>query len=280
MERTSLLHAILAIIDNNNYQICGAKSGNLSQNGKGLEEFIIRAFSNSFLMDDEEYTRRLHEVYSYLGSAHSPPDAMIRGGAAIEIKKIGAGSQYIQFNSSMPKHVLRSTDPMLTEECRNAEVWDRKSMIYAIGIVNEDILRHLFFVYGVDYCALNSCERVTRTLKTSIRKITDLVFEDTNELGRINNIDPYGNTYLRMRGMWVMKTPWKVFGITPDNSKSFTMTIIVNDRIWSAEKELSGIDEDLLVQKGLSIENYSIKNPDDSQVLVPGKLISYSISND
>lgn len=275
MEKSNVLNAIVAIVDHNNNHINGVRSGNLSQSGRGLEEYILRAFSNSFALEEPDYNERLHEVFSYWGSACTPPDAMIRGGVAIEIKKIESASQ-IQLNSSMPKKALFSSDPMLTEECRNAEEWDKKDIIYAIGVVKNSILRHLFFVYGIDYCPSNSCESLFKQLKESIHGISGLSIDDSNELGRINDIGPLKSAYLRMRAMWVMKTPWKVFNIRIDNRKEFTMSLVVNDDIWGKLLEHSNIDEQILNQKGLSIQNFTIKNPDDCRP-VPGKLITYSI---
>ena len=114
-------------------------------------------------------------------------------------------------------------------------------------------------------------------LKAGIRSIPDLPVEDSNELGRINNVDHLGNTYLRIRGMWAMKTPWRVFDIPIDDNKRFTMTAVMNNDILSVEKENSGISEADLLGKGVSIQDFTIQNPDNPQSSKPGKLITYSI---
>lgn len=34
---------------------------------------------------------------------------------------------------------------------------------------------------------------------------------ESKELGHINKVDPLGVTYMRVRGMWGIDNPWKVF---------------------------------------------------------------------
>lgn len=48
-------------------------------------------------------------------------DAMLRGGDAIEVKKIESNTGDIQLNSSHPKDKFLFTGSMITEACRNAE---------------------------------------------------------------------------------------------------------------------------------------------------------------
>ena len=42
-------------------------------------------------------------------------------------------------------------------------------------------------------------------------ELQDVEFSETNELGRVNKVDPLGITYLRIRGMWGIENPIKVF---------------------------------------------------------------------
>ena len=44
----------------------------------------------------------------------------------------------------------------------------------------------------------------------------DIEFGETNELGRVNKVDPLGITDLRIRGMWAIKHPGRVFDYLPE----------------------------------------------------------------
>jgi hypothetical protein len=77
-----------------------------------------------------------------VGNANNPPDSMLKGGDAIEVKKVGSHSSQIQLNSSFPKDKLHSHDRLITRECVNCEEWDvsrfnslAKVLAYSILIV-------------------------------------------------------------------------------------------------------------------------------------------------
>ncbi len=41
--------------------------------------------------------------------------------------------------------------------------------------------------------------------------ISDIEFTQTNELGKVKKVDPLGVTDLRIRGMWHIANPYKIF---------------------------------------------------------------------
>lgn len=51
--------------------------------------------------------------------------------------------------------------------------------------------------------------KIKNKLVDIIKDIPDS--EKTNELGRINRVDPLGVTKLRIRGMWLLENPYKIF---------------------------------------------------------------------
>lgn len=53
--------------------------------------------------------------------------------------------------------------------------------------------------------------RIADTISNSVIS-ADLEFNPTNELGRVNRVDPMGITDLRIRGLWQIQHPIKVFG--------------------------------------------------------------------
>ena len=84
---------ITAIINLINHPILKVKSVYSGKNranstGEALEEYIKDLFADTFATDDENKRNlKIAEVFSYLGNNSNPPDIMLRGGDAIEIKK-------------------------------------------------------------------------------------------------------------------------------------------------------------------------------------------------
>lgn len=76
--------------------------------GEALEEYIKDLFANSFGLNEQARLQKMSEVFSYLGNNSNPPDAMLKKGDAIEIKKIETNTASLALNSSYPKQVLRS----------------------------------------------------------------------------------------------------------------------------------------------------------------------------
>ena len=141
------------VIDSN--KIVGKNRAN--NMGVALEEYIKLLFSNG------DYS-----IFSYLGNQNNPPDMMIDGGDAIEVKKIASENfnAGIALNSSYPKTKLFADSAMISQACKDAEEWNVKDMLYTIGFVNEAKLRALTFVYGSDYAADKEVyERIKNTIK-------------------------------------------------------------------------------------------------------------------
>ncbi len=276
----NIINAIYNLVNNPVIELVSYYQGKNRANnvGDALEEYIKDLFSNTFDMTESDRLERLSEVFSYLGNNSNPPDAMLHGGDAIEVKKIESNGSSLALNSSYPKHTLKSSSTMISTACRDAENWTEKDMIYAVGVVNGSNLKHLAMVYGLDYCASDECySRIKTTIKTGVEAIPGLEFTETNELGRINKVDPLGITYMRVRGMWGIENPWSVFNYVyaRDMHKKFNFMCIINDAKWETfdnTELLTSLDVE-----GFSIRGVRIKNPDNPANLVPAKLITYSI---
>lgn len=251
-----------------------------NSSGDALEEYIKDLFADSFEMNEADRLERLSEVFSYLGNNSNPPDAMIRGGDAIEVKKIETNNASLALNSSYPKHILSSNSPMISAACKGAEEWTEKDMIYAVGIVDKtnNHLKHLSMVYGLDFCADEECySRIKRTIKDGVEAIPGVEFAESRELGHINRVDPLGITYMRVRGMWGIENPWKVFSYIHqrDNAKKFTFMCVINGSKWNTFDNTALITN--LHKEGFAIKDVKIKNPDNPAQLVNAKLITFSI---
>ena len=251
-----------------------------NNSGDALEEYIKDLFANSFEMNENDRLEKLSEVFSYLGNNSNPPDAMIRGGDAIEVKKIETNNAALALNSSYPKHILSSNSQMISTACKSAEEWTEKDMIYAVGVVDKtnNNLKHLSMVYGLDYCASEECySRIKKTIKDGVEAIPGVEFAESKELGHINRVDPLGITYMRVRGMWGIENPWKVFDYVyqRDFSKSFTFMCVINNDKWNTFDNTALITN--FHNDDFEIKNVRVKNPDNPAKLVDAKLITFSI---
>lgn len=247
--------------------------------GAALEEYVKDLFANTFAMDETHRLERISEVFSYLGNNSNPPDAMLRGGDAIEVKKIETPTAALALNSSYPKHKLLSSSSMISNSCRIAEKWTEKDIIYTVGVVNKaNQLKHLCMVYGCDYCASDECySRIKETIKQGVESIDGIEFSDTKELGHVNRIDPLGITYLRVRGMWGIENPWKTFSYiyTRDNSKQFTFMCIINKSKWETFSNAHELIRLASKMPSLKISDVRIKNPDNPAQINDAKLVTF-----
>lgn len=276
----NIVNAIYNLVQNPITELVNYYQGRNRANNAGdaLEEYVKDLFCNTFNAETNQRLERLSEVFSYLGNNSNPPDAMLRGGDAIEVKKIETNGAALALNSSYPKHTLLASSQMISSACRHAEEWNEKDMIYVVGVVEKHTnnLKHLCMVYGLDYCASDECySRIKRTIKDGVESISGVEFAESKELGHINKVDPLGITYMRVRGMWGIENPWNVFNYVyeRDMGKDFNFMCIINEDKWNSFDNTSLI-EDLSVE-GFGIQDVKIKNPDNPAQLKSAKLISF-----
>lgn len=252
-------------------------SGNRVTNvGDALERYIQDLFANTLHETDEEKRNiRISEVFSYQGNTTNPPDSMLINGDAIEVKKIESPSASIALNSSFPKQKLFSDDSRITPTCKNCEDWTEKDIIYAIGHTNKEEVKHLWLVYGNCYCANKSTyENIANKITSGIESIPNVELAETNELARANKVDPLGITYLRVRGMWGIDHPSKVFKYiyTKDKTTSFSLTCVMTKEKFES---FSNEDRELITSsKLIKIVEKKIKNPDNPASLIDSMLIT------
>lgn len=279
---TNIINAIINLVKDENLQLTSHHVGTNRANiaGDNLEDYIKDIFAGTLGFEERARLKKLSEVFSYLGNASNPPDAMLRGGDAIEIKKIESEGSGLALNSSYPKHTLKSTNPMISSACREAEDWTEKDMIYTVGVVKRrtNTLKHLCMVYGKNYCASDDFyTKIRDKIKEGVESIEGIEFTPSNELGHINKVDPLGITYMRVRGMWGIKNPWSVFDYIyqrPSN-KDFTFMCIIANEKWNS---FSNKEELLSLSKKkteLKITDEFTKNPDNPCRLDRVKLITY-----
>lgn len=276
----NVIDAILTLVIRHNNHLFDTQIGSnrINSAGYGLENYIKNLFADTFECPENERLEKWNEVFSYLGNDSNPPDIMLRAGDAVEVKKIQSNNAALALNSSYPKHTLLKINPLLSNACRNAENWNEKDIIYSVGVVEADKIKHLCMIYGRDYCASEECyEKMRELIKKGIESASYVDFAPTRELGRVNRVDPLGITYLRIRGMWHIENPWKVFNYVYQRNLQleFNFMCIVNLDKWNS---FQNVDKIIALQNdhtALKILDVKIKNPDNPTNLTPAKLISY-----
>lgn len=281
METRNIIDAIIEIVSSNQYDVKAYAIANNRANAEGdaLEDYIKDVFAGTLhcadILQRDEY---LSKYFSYLGNTNNPPDIMIRGGDAIEVKKITKITSGLALNSSYPKAKLYSNSRMLNKACRECEEWTEKDMLYAVGVVNKGCLKSLMFVYGCDYCAdKETYERIFNAVKRGVKSIKGVKFGETKELGRVNRIDPLGITYMRMRGMWHIESPFKVFAPYYKTEKAdFNFVAIINESKYQTFENRAELEQLEKENANLKIADVKIKNPNNPAELKNAKLITYA----
>lgn len=152
---------------------------------------------------------------------------------------------------------------MLTSDCKSCEEWMVKDLIYCIGHTSDTYLRSLWMVYGRIYAAKHETyQRIKTNISEGIKEIPDVVFSETKELGRVNQVDPLGITKLRIRGMWQIENPRKVFNYLHESSdKEFELVCIIPNNKYNSLPESSRIKIEGISKDGFSMEDKRVKKP-------------------
>lgn len=247
--------------------------------GDALEVYIKNAFAGVLGKTNErDKMDAISKEFSYTGSKNNPPDMMLKGGDAIEVKKIESTRSNIPLNSSYPKEKLLVSNKKINKTCRECEDWQEKDLIYVIGQIKKDStqLSVLWMVYGDCYAAgIQTYEKVETSIKKSIACLENVEIKKTNELSGAKGIDPLGISELRVRGMWQIQHPSKVFDYVYNPSANASFELIV---LMKEEKYLSFPKTDREVLEGqnnIDVKLVQIKNPNNPVNLFNAKLISF-----
>ncbi|WP_323591892.1 NgoPII family restriction endonuclease [Aliarcobacter butzleri] len=283
---SNILKAFINTINSYQSNVSTLTNGNNRANnmGAGLEEFIKDIFAGT-INEASEQNRltTFSQTYSYSGNKNNPPDLILSNSDAIEIKKLESHNTAIVLNSSYPKAKLFSDSSMITTACRNCEPnWTVKDMLYVIGNVPKDTnsLKSLWFVYGDCFCADKEVyERIKDTISTGITTIPNVEFTETNELGKVKKVDPLGITDLRIRGMWHIENPTKIFNYLYkyDETKSFQLICLMKKEKYESLPLADRQIIENLNNQNVSVSDVRIKNPNNPVQLVDGKLLVFGV---
>ncbi|MDJ0746343.1 MAG: NgoPII family restriction endonuclease [Xenococcaceae cyanobacterium MO_167.B27] len=186
----------------------------------------------------------------------------------------------IALNSSYPKNKLLSNDPMITNDCSSCENWTEKDIIYIIGAFQKNKLRLLWMIYGDCYAAKPEYyTRIKNKISIGINEIKGVEFSETKELGRVNKVDPLGITYLRIRGMWGIDNPIKVYNylnLNLNDSNAFQLIAIIPEEKYLS---FSSQSQDLIASISdchLNISKAQIKSPNNPAKMIDVRIVNYT----
>lgn len=278
---TNILEAIVNIANNPVVAIRNHYTGRNRANnvGEALEMFVKDAFANTIQEQDQQIKiTKFNQIFSWLGNQNHPPDIMIRQGDAIEVKKTQSPNSDLALNSSYPKSNIQSNSNMITQECRSCENWTEKDLIYCVGHTTDDTIKSLWMVYGNIYAAKHETYQIIKQKITDgINEIPNVELAETNELGRVNRVDPLGITNLRIRGMWQIQNPRRVFNYLHTTGDDFELVAVIpNNKYNSFPTDSKNRIENLGNMK-LSIEEVQVKDPNNPANLIDAKLIVFRL---
>jgi hypothetical protein len=280
----NILNAINNIVSFNNYNLGGYASTYLiriNAIGEQLEFYIKDSIANSFKVSHDKKEIAYSKVFSYLGNQNNPPDIIIENGDAFEIKKIESPKSSLALNSSPPKDRLLYHDGRITNACRNCEkkIWEEKDLFYVIGHATKGKIKYLFLIHGKCYAADHTIyDKVHKPIKEEVGSIIDslgLEKGETVEIGKVKRVDPLGITELRVRGMWHIQNPLRVyesFCKIEDINKFHLFAIMRKDKYNTFPKN----DRITLESNNnITVRDINIKDPNNSAKMVEASFIFF-----
>lgn len=256
-------------------------SNRINNVGEALELFVKDVLCESLSIEAIDAKQQKHaEQLSYLGNQNNPPDFIIKNGDAFEVKKLINTPNSIALNSSYPKSKLRRDDSKISQACREVDGgnWSEKDLVYVVGSVDETKLKTLWLVYGDCYAAdKETYEAPLNQISTHLESLPNIEVADTNEISRLNKVDPLGLTYLRVRGMWGIDAPHKVFAslVSERAESDFSAhTLMLTEKYQSFSPEDI---QQLETNPKITITPVEIPSPNNPATYLSATLISFSV---
>lgn len=290
-DHPNLLDAIHQIVNGKIHRLPTpgrSSGGNPLTSGTGLEAYVKDRLAG---VPDGDYRSRADsydKAFCFQGDANHPPDLMYRGGDsgdAFEVKKTESDpGNPIQLNSSPPKDRLLSTNPRITNACRNCEPWRERDFFFIVGCVPRSS-ESLSWLWIADARLVAPEPRVfdegVDQIRESIRDALGSRFvSNTNEIGRIEDFGDISGVNLRLRGFWSMPSLWTKFSTTPGvhRSGAFCLHAIMRTEKWGRYPEVSRSRITGLADTDLQVTTVSVTNPNVGQPDIDSTLIRWQFS--
>ena len=103
----------------------------------------------------------------------------------------------------------------------------------------------------------------------------DIEFGETNELARINKVDPLGITNLRVRGMWSMASPSKLYGHLTNKTPNRQYYLMMRETKYQSFDPGDRANLEDLGLAGFNNQVVDIKDPDNPADIIKARLIRY-----
>jgi hypothetical protein len=277
------LTAFLAILNNPFATVNPARisSNRINNVGDALESFIKDAYSGVLgkeISQEEKETHHYPKAFSWLGNSGNPPDSLLRGGDGIEVKKIQSLTADIALNSSFPKDKLHVDDSRVASGAKAAEQWTERDIVYAIGTVDENELKRLWLIYGDCYAASKQTYEKLITAITNGIKITPSVeFHATNELAKVKKVDPLGVTDMRVRGMWHIQNPSRLYPNLVNSSPRRQYYLLMREEKYQSFNAEQRSELEKIQKDGYQNNVIEINDPDRPDQIIKAQFIRYEI---
>ncbi|MBU0457382.1 MAG: NgoPII family restriction endonuclease [Nanoarchaeota archaeon] len=249
--------------------------------GEQLEFFVKDSLADSFRLPIEKKEEKYSEVFSWLGNQNHPPDMIVKKSDAFEIKKIENQKSSLALNSSPPKDKLHASDIRIVAACRNCEPekWNEKDLFYIIGHTKSGKINYLFFIQGTCYAADHEVYgKIHDPIKNEVDSVLDslnLEKGKTVEIGKVKRVDPLGITELRIRGMWQIQNPLKVYEehCNIENKDKFHLFALMRKEKYDSfpKEDRIELENNALI----SVKDIKIKDPNNPANLVSAKLVTH-----
>ncbi|OGJ15635.1 MAG: hypothetical protein A2632_00425 [Candidatus Pacebacteria bacterium RIFCSPHIGHO2_01_FULL_46_16] len=280
----NILNAFFNIVENSHVTINPAKisSNRITNVGDALEGYIkdaVVGLLGKQSTSDKDRDILYSKAFSWLGNSSNPPDCMLRGNDAIEIKKIQTLSSDIALNSSHPKNKIYANDIRVAIGAKRAEEWMVKDIIYAIGCTSNKLeLQRLWLIYGDCYAASKGVyEKLIDVISRGVTSVPDLDFKKTNELGKINKVDPLGITNMRVRGMWHILNPSRLYSEFVNHTGDKQFYLLMREEKYTSFSPIIRKKIEAIRRKGYCNEKIEIRDPDNPAKLIKARMIKYEI---
>lgn len=299
---SNIIKAIINIIthrQNFNVVPIAGNANMMNARGVTLEHFVRDAFAGTFGSPGGNQ-RWVNTCFSYLGGGNTPPDMILMGSDAIEVKKENNVGQ-LQLNSSFPMDKLYHSNPKLSNNASNCDGgnWVSKDILYVIGTDPQAQLgpKKLWMIYGDCLCASPQVfQNIENDITNAVQSIPNYNWVPTKELAKAVNVDPLGTVDLRVRAMWLLQHPNALFQncittciqqnggnyanpqiFTFNRNATFQMYVLMT---MSKFNSLPQVDKQNILNRrnnNLLIEDVAIADPNNPAVSLNCKLICYSI---
>ncbi|TSO26378.1 NgoPII family restriction endonuclease [Lactobacillus sp. LL6] len=227
--KTNVIIALKNILDHNSTRLTPIykSNGSVNATGDNLEFFVKDMFCKEAMQYsyEDQKQKEYMKYLSWTGDSSHFPDLIVQGGVGVESKKLNNDSKStIALNSSYPKdYITRYTQNYPLNSLYfepDVDNLNKKPVIYAIGNLNtnkkdylDNQLISLWFVYGNTIVPnSNYYKNIIKGIRDSIKNVnSNIKIEDSKELARVKGVDKLSRTNMRVRGMYELEHPAKIF---------------------------------------------------------------------